>query len=312
MNDRKKFGEILLEMGVISENDLNTALARQRVSKKPLGQVFEELGVICDQDILLILAQQFRLKKVEEIGRPPVPKEVLELIDSDMALENLFFPLGISNGKLLLATSNPLDFFAMDKLAFRTGLQVEPYLATPTEITRAIKKYYLKDCGADDNQNQALLVVDNQQPYRVTLCNHLQKEGYVVLQAENGTEALKLVLSRAPKLILLEVGLRGMDGKGVFRTLQTNSLTRQIPVIALSSRAYPEEEAKYLDMGFFDFIAKPYNFIRLMARVRRALSFNRACPVVSLGDAQYPDLLKKGAVLDNRKLFRIAVCEKVA
>jgi CheY-like chemotaxis protein len=290
MNDRKKFGQILLEMGVISEKDLETALSRQRVSKKPLGQVFEELGVICDQDILRILAQQFKLKKVEKIGRPPVPKEVLELIDGDMALENLFFPLGMSNGKLLIATSDPLNFSAMDKLAFRTGLQIEPYLATPTEITRAIKKYYLKECATDGNQNQTLLVVDSQQPYRLTLCNHLQKDGYAVLQAENGTEALKLALSRAPKLILLEMSLRGMDGKDVFRTLQTNSLTRQIPVIALSSRAYPEEEAKYLDMGFFDFIAKPYNFIRLMARVRRALSFNRTCRADSLEGSQYPAL----------------------
>ena len=292
MSSRKKFGEILLEMGVISETDLSTALLRQRVSKKPLGQVFEELGVICDQDILRILAQQFKLKKVEEIGRPPVPEKVLELIDGDTALENLVFPLGICNGKLLLATSDPLDFSAMDNLAFRTGLQIEPYLATPTEIARAIRKYYLKETDADDNQNQTLLVVDDQQPYRVTLCNHLQKEGYAVMQAESGAAALKQVLSRAPKLILLEMGLRGMDGKDVFRTLQTNSLTRQIPVIALSSRAYPEEEAKCLDMGFFDFIAKPYNFVRLMARVRRALSFSRACPADSLGGSQCPDLIQ--------------------
>jgi CheY-like chemotaxis protein len=290
MNNRKKFGEILLEMGVINQNDLDTALLQQRVSKKPLGQVFEELGVICDLDILRILARQFNLKKVEEIGRPPVPEEVLRLIDGDIALENLFFPLGISKGKLLLATSNPLDFSAMDKLAFRTGLQIEPYLATPTEITRAIKKHYLKQVAVDANLDKTLLVVDDQQPYRVSLCNHLQKEGYSVLQAESGTAALKLVLSRKPKLILLEMGLLGMAGKDVFRTLQTNSLTRQIPVIALSSRAYPEEEAKYLDMGVFDFIAKPYNFVRLMARVRRALSFNRAFPVANSGGAQCPEL----------------------
>ncbi len=292
MNNRKKFGEILLEMGVIGEDDLNTALSRQRVSKKPLGQVFEELGVICDKDILRILARQFKLKSVEEIGQTPVSQEALELIDADMALEKLIFPLGISNGKLLLATSDPLDFSSMDALAFRTGLQVEPYLATPTEITRAIKKYYLKGTATDDSHSQTVLVVDDQPVYRVALCDHLQKEGYTVIAAEKGADALKLVLSHVPKLILLETGLRGMDGNDVFRTLQTNSLTRQIPVIALSSRAYPEEEAKYLDMGFFDFIAKPYNYVRLMARVRRALSFNRMCPVVSLGDTQYSGMKK--------------------
>lgn len=283
MNNRKRFGEILLEMNVITASDLATALSRQRLSKKPLGQVFEELGVICDKDILRILARQFNLKKVEEIGCPPVPKEVLELIDSDTALENLIFPLGISNGKLLLATSNPLDFSVMDQLAFRTELQVEPFLATPTEITRAIRKYYLNEPAPDDNQNQTVLVVDDQQPYRVGLGNSLQKEGYAVLTAEHGADALKQVLSHVPKLILLEMGLRRMSGKDVFRTLQTNSLTRKIPVIALSSQAYPEEEAKFLDMGLFDFIAKPYNYVRLMARIRRAIHFNRACHLAEDG-----------------------------
>ncbi|MEZ4485486.1 MAG: response regulator [Syntrophotaleaceae bacterium] len=279
MNDRKRFGEILLEMGVIREVDLEMALARQKVSKKPLGLVFEELGVICEKDILRILARQFNLKKVEGIGRPPVPEDTLKLVDVDMALTNLLLPLGVSDGKLLVATSNPLDFTAMDKLAFRTGLQVVPFLATPTEITRAIRKYYLKETAEGDCSLPALLVVDDQPPYRATLCNQLQREGYRVRQAEDGAAALKQVLSCPPQLILLETGLRGMNGKDVFRTLQTNSLTRKIPVIALSSRAYAEEEANLLDMGFFDFIAKPYNLVRLLARVRRALAHSAALSV---------------------------------
>ena len=272
MKDRKRFGEILLEMGVIRAADLEMALARQKVSKKPLGQIFEEMEVICDKDILRILARQFNLKKIEEIDRPPIPEDALKFIEVDMALANLIFPLGVKDNKLLVATSDPLDFTALDKLAFRTGCQVVPFLATPTEISRAIKKYYLKETEADDNQNQTVLVVDDQQPYRVTLCNRLQSEDYKVLSAEDGTTALKLVLSQAPQLILLETNLQGMSGKDVFCTLQTNSLTRKIPVIALSARAYPEEEAKFLDMGFFDFVAKPYNLVRLMARVRRALT----------------------------------------
>ena len=273
MSNRKRFGEILLEMGVITEADLDNALTRQNVSKKPLGQIFEELGIICDTDILRILSRQFDLKRVEEIGRVPVPEKALELVDVKTALECSIFPFGLVNGKLCVATSDPLDFSSMDKLAFSTGLQVVPFLATPAEISKAIKKYYLKEPLPGDNGERKLLVVDDQEPYRMSLCRNLENEGYRVLQAENGAEALKQVLSQAPQLILLETSLRGMDGKDVFRTLQTNSLTRQIPVIALSARAYPEEEATFLDMGFFDFIAKPYNLVRLLARVRRGLSF---------------------------------------
>lgn len=118
-----------------------------------------------------------------------------------------------------------------------------------------------------------MLVADDQEPYRLSLCRNLEREGYQVLQAETAAEALKQVMSHLPRLILLETGLRRGDGKDLFRTLQANSLTRKIPVIALTASAYPKEEAEFLDMGFFDYIAKPYNLVRLLARVRRGLHF---------------------------------------
>jgi DNA-binding response OmpR family regulator len=62
-----------------------------------------------------------------------------------------------------------------------------------------------------------------------------------------------------------------MDGYEMFRALQDNSTTRNIPVIALTSKAAAEEEAKLLERGYFDFIAKPINPVRVAARARRAL-----------------------------------------
>jgi DNA-binding response OmpR family regulator len=62
-----------------------------------------------------------------------------------------------------------------------------------------------------------------------------------------------------------------MDGYAMFRALQANNSTRKIPVIALSSRSTAEEEAKLLDMGYFDFVPKPINPVRLVARVKRSL-----------------------------------------
>lgn len=271
MNKRKRFGEILLDLGVITPADLEVALSRQKVSKKPLGQVLEEMGVICELDILRILSDQFNLKYIEEINRPPVPASALEAIDCATALTKMVFPLGIKENKLYLATSNPLDFPTLDNLAFRTGLRVVPFLATPTEISRAIKRYYLHEVMSDDNQQHKVLVVDDQELYRKTLVSRLEKEGYRVSQACTGSEALKRVLAVQPHLILMETTLADMHGKKVFQTLKTNSITGKIPVIGVSSRAYPEEEASLLDMGFFDFVAKPYNYVRLLARVRRAL-----------------------------------------
>lgn len=102
---------------------------------------------------------------------------------------------------------------------------------------------------------------------------NLRTEGYRVLETNNGIDALELVLSQMPHLILLETVLPGLSGREVFRILQTNRQTRQIPVIGLSTCSYGEEEARLLDMGFFDFVAKPFTFERLTARVRRAMAF---------------------------------------
>lgn len=274
MNNRKKFGEILLELGVITEVDLNNALSRQQVLKKPLGQILEELGIICDTDILQILSRQFNLDRIDEVYSLQVPEQVLKLVDAHTALEHGIFAFGFENGKLLVATSDPLNFSVIDQLAFRVGLHVVTFLATPLEISKAIKKHYLKGASPADNDVPKLLVFDDQGPYRQSLCSNLAKEGYQVLQAETGAEALRKIMRQVPQLILLETDRQRIGGKDLFRTLQSNSLTREIPVIALSACAYPEDEARFLDMGFFDFIAKPYNLVRLRARVRRGLSFS--------------------------------------
>jgi len=65
--------------------------------------------------------------------------------------------------------------------------------------------------------------------------------------------------------------MTGMTGVELFRILQSNVATREIPVIALSAKSSPEEEARLLEMGFFDFVSKPANLARLVARVKRAL-----------------------------------------
>jgi CheY-like chemotaxis protein len=271
MKKRLRFGEILLGMGVITQADLDKALARQKITKQPLGQIFEQLGIICDKDILRILARQYNMKKIERIRRPAQLEDLARKIDSKMAVERKVFPLGIKDRTLYLAMCDPLDLATLDDVAFKTGLRTVPVLATPAEIDQAIRIFYLKEADPRGNEFRTVLVVDDD-VYCKTVSSRLQQAGYRTLSANNGAAALKLVLGKMPDLILMETALPGMSGKDVFRTLQTNCRSRQIPVIGMSNRAYAEEEALLLDMGFFDFVAKPLNFTRLLARVRRSMS----------------------------------------
>ncbi|TYO98141.1 type II secretion system (T2SS) protein E [Geothermobacter ehrlichii] len=271
MSERKRFGEILVEAGVLTERTLQQALEKQRQSGKHLGEILEESGVITERDVAVVLARQFGLKTVRDIAAHSFSADLLQLVDGDTCLKKLIFPLKLDRRRLFLAMVNPLDMETIDELAFRTGLSIVPCVTTREEIVAAVNRHYLgKDPRMDQNW-WTILVVDDQEMVRATIRAALEREGYQVLEATNGAEGLKEALNQLPHLIIADTVMPRLTGDEMFRSLQANARTRKIPVIGLSSRSAPEEEARVLDLGYFDFIAKPINAIRLQARVRRAL-----------------------------------------
>lgn len=271
MSRRKRFGEILVDAKVLDEVTLSKALAKQKASDMRLGEVLEEMGIISDRDVVLILARQFNCKTVSNISKHPFPEEVLGLVDCETAIEKGIFPLKSEGKALYLAITNPLDLETLDNVSFQTGMRVVPFLTTPNEIQDAIRKHYIKADECKPAEELTVMVVDEQELWRAAFQGNLKKEGLRSVLFGSGPAALKAVLKERPHLILADTGMTGMSGIELFRVLQSNSVTRDIPVIALSAKASPEEEARLLEMGFFDFVAKPANQVRLMARVKRAL-----------------------------------------
>ncbi|HKK00716.1 MAG TPA: hypothetical protein VJ955_00995, partial [Desulfuromonadales bacterium] len=86
MTKRKRFGEILLEAGVLSEDTLKKALARQIETGQKLGLILEEMKVISERDIVLVLGRQFHIKTVSNIAKHPFPPDVLDRVDVSTAL----------------------------------------------------------------------------------------------------------------------------------------------------------------------------------------------------------------------------------
>jgi len=273
MAKRMRFGEILVEAKVVDENQLVRALEKQKGTGRRLGQVFEEMGVVTERDIAAALARQFGFKTVANIARAKFSAELLGLFDPDTASKMMLFPLKKEGTSLFLAMVNPLDIETIDNISFKTGLRVVPCVTTPTEIQSAVNRHYLK-IVAQVHETETwwtVLVVDDQDLVRSAAMAALRKEGYDLLEATNGADGLKVALQNKPHLIIADTVMPRMDGYEMFRAIQANLSIKHIPVIALSSKSTAEEEAKLLEMGYFDFIAKPINPIRLVARVRHAL-----------------------------------------
>lgn len=113
-----------------------------------------------------------------------------------------------------------------------------------------------------------ILVVDDEPQIRRFLRPALAAAGYEVIEAENGTDALKAVATAAPEIVILDLGLPDMDGKDVIASLRGWS---SIPIIILSARDRETEKIAALDLGADDYIEKPFGIGELTARIRTAM-----------------------------------------
>jgi signal transduction histidine kinase len=147
-----------------------------------------------------------------------------------------------------------------------------------------------------DNGTGKILVVDDI-PENVRLLEAvLTPRGYEVVPATSGAQALELVRSERPDLVLLDVVMPGMDGYTVCRTLREDEETAVLPVIMVTSSVGPEK-TKAIEAGADDFIPKPFNHGELLTRVKSLLRIKRYHDTIR---AQAAELRELNQTLEQR------------
>ncbi len=124
-----------------------------------------------------------------------------------------------------------------------------------------------------------VLVVEDEAPQREVLSYNLEAEGFEVLKAVTGDDALLLVDEGLPDIIVLDWMLPGVSGIEVCRQLKSRTDTRNVPIIMLSARAEEIDKVRGLETGADDYVVKPYSVVELMARVRTQLRRTRPSTV---------------------------------
>lgn len=118
-----------------------------------------------------------------------------------------------------------------------------------------------------DSPHQRILIVDDELAIRRFLRTSLQAQGYVVYEAHTGEEALVEMVNKRPDLVILDIGLPGMNGIEVTRELRQWS---KVPILILSVLDQDKEKIAALDAGADDYLTKPFSLGELMARMRVA------------------------------------------
>jgi two-component system alkaline phosphatase synthesis response regulator PhoP len=138
-----------------------------------------------------------------------------------------------------------------------------------------------------------ILVVDDEPRIAEIARDYLERAGYRVTTAGNGTDALALARTRHPDLIVLDLGLPHMDGLDVTRTLRKQS---NVPIIMLTARVDESDKLVGLELGADDYVTKPFSPKELVARVRAVFRRIDAAP-------ERGDVIRSGDVtLDKRRM----------
>ena len=114
----------------------------------------------------------------------------------------------------------------------------------------------------------SILLVEDEKNICDFISTSLSAQDYRISTAHTGKEALPIITSQCPDLILLDLGLPDMDGMEIIRQVRTWS---SVPIIVLSARTQEQEKVRALDLGADDYLTKPFGVMELIARVKAVL-----------------------------------------
>lgn len=143
---KRRLGEILVEDNAITQEQLDEAFESQKTTHqgKKLGEILVEMEYLTEEQMAETLERQLGYEVVQ-LSALRIPEEILKLVDEAILRKYMLMPFGISDKNpniLKVAMNDPLNIRAIDDITMITAMQVEIYVATPTEINFAINRYF--------------------------------------------------------------------------------------------------------------------------------------------------------------------------
>lgn len=142
-----RLGELLIKEGIITKEQLDEVIKVQAQEGGRLGEILLKLGFVSEEDVVVVLGKQLNIPYVSMgsgLLKPVNDQELDHLVPKEFAIKNLVLPLSKNLNSLTCALSDPLDVILIDNLRKMTECEINPVIATKTEILKAIDDFYGK------------------------------------------------------------------------------------------------------------------------------------------------------------------------
>ena len=142
--ERKRLGEILIAGGVITQEQLEDALKAQKALGLRLGEVLIKQALVTEEDILRTMKSQLGLDLID-LNQRVVSERILQLLPEKVVRKYGVLPVELASGFLVVAMSDPTDYFAIEDIRLAAGMPVRPCLAKKEDILNSIDRYYSRN-----------------------------------------------------------------------------------------------------------------------------------------------------------------------
>ena len=168
---KRKIGELLIERGILTDNELEFALDMQKLTHEKLGEVLISNKIVTPENIAQTLASQLEVDYVD-LNKRTIPTDLMRIVKRNTARQNHLIPVQKDGDTLYVAMEDPLNYFAMDEVRKATNLRVVPLIATQAAVEHAINSLYgnetankaiadfKKEQKEDEDQSEALTNFD--------------------------------------------------------------------------------------------------------------------------------------------------------
>jgi type IV pilus assembly protein PilB len=139
--EKKSLGEWLVDQGVISPKVWEQAVAQEKRTGEPIRKILISLGAVTEEDMVNFIARQMNVQRVE-LKNYLIDSKVVDCVPEALARKHLLVPILKIGNSLTCAMVDPLNIFAQDEVRMKTGLTVDPAIATESEVRKSLDECY--------------------------------------------------------------------------------------------------------------------------------------------------------------------------
>lgn len=293
-----KLREELLARAQLTAGEFHAAVRFADVQRVPLPDALVALSYVEERTAYEALSRAVGIPLID-LDETPISPLAVRLVPERVARRHYALPIAEDNCTLRYATAHPFATDVDKDISFASGRHAEPLLACPSQLAAAIDRLYprlsdverllamrLVESGvtsleeanrvlAQDERaeprpsgRKRVLIVDDDRIIRMLVRMILQRDGYDVLEAQNGREGIDMTLQHRPDLLITDLMMPEVDGYETLTALRAEGSCALIPVIVLTAESGPYVERTVLSLDADDYLMKPFDADVLLKRVQ--------------------------------------------